>query len=266
MLSRAGASVRRESAVAARNRLGPEGPADSEGKAVGRDDRLAELERAYARLARFAGTAAHELSEPLVAMELYSALLLERLESGLDAQSRADLQALSRNAARLRMTVDTLLNEARSSARAPSREPVALSDVVLESVRLLTHEISAREARLVIRPLPVVHGDPALLGTVVKNLLSNALRYGPRRGAAIRIGASHTPSGWRVFVVSQGKTILREDQARIFAPFERGRDERRSEGTGLGLAISRRIVERQGGVIGVEPCSRGNRFYFTIPD
>src|SRR5918997_10190 len=116
MLSRAGAPARREAAVAARNRLAPEGPADAADKAVGRDDRLTDLEHAYERLARFSETVAHELSEPLVAMELYAALLRERLESSVDAPSRKDLQALSRSAARLRMIVDTLLNESRSSA------------------------------------------------------------------------------------------------------------------------------------------------------
>jgi signal transduction histidine kinase len=227
--------------------------------------RVAELERDYARLERFAAVAAHEMSEPLVKTEAYATLLLERLGSRADPESRSELEALSRGAARMRLVIDTLLNEARSET-ALVREVVDLSRVVDDCFDLLVHEIRCRLARTVVRPLPSVKGDPTLLGTVMKNLLSNALKYGPRRGGTIRIDASRTGNAWRISVVSEGRPIPREDRERIFAPFERGRDERRSQGVGLGLAISRRIVERHGGVMGVEPCPGGNRFYFTVVD
>jgi signal transduction histidine kinase len=165
----------------------------------------------------------------------------------------------------MRLVVDTLLHEARSKASLAC-EVFALSGVVEDCVGLLGHEIHARRARVITRPLPCVRGDPALLGTVLRNLLSNALRYGPRTGGTIRIAASRAESAWRISVVSDGKPIPREDRRRIFYPFERGRGERRSKGMGLGLAISRQLVERHGGIIGVEPCPRGNRFHFTIPD
>jgi chemotaxis family two-component system sensor kinase Cph1 len=227
--------------------------------------RVVELERDYARLERFAAIAAHELCEPLVTTEAYATLLLERLGNQVDPESRSDLEALSRSAARMRLLVETLLHLARSDI-SMAREAVALSEVVNGCLDLLDHEIRRRRARVVVRPLPKVPGDPALLATVLRNLLSNALRYGPRENGTIRIAASRARSASRISVVSEGKTIGREDRRRIFYPFERGGGERRSEGLGLGLAISRQIVERHGGVIGVEPCPRGNRFYFTIPD
>jgi signal transduction histidine kinase len=227
--------------------------------------RVAELERDYARLERFAAVAAHEMSEPLVTTEAYATLLLERLGNQADAQSRSDLEALLRSAARMRLVVETLLHEARSNASI-AREVIDLSEVVEECLDLLGHEIRSRRARVVTEPLPSVPGEPTLLCTVLRNLLSNALRYGPRTGGTIRIGASRAESVWRISVVSEGKPIRRQDRQRIFHPFERGSGERRSNGVGLGLAISRQIVERHGGIIGVEPCPRGNRFYFTIPD
>jgi signal transduction histidine kinase len=138
--------------------------------------------------------------------------------------------------------------------------------VVKDCLDLLGHEIRSKRARILVRRLPTVNGEPSLLGTVIKNLLSNALKYGPRTGGTIRIAASRAGSAWRISVVSEGTPIPREDRQRIFAPFERGRGERRSQGVGLGLAISRQIVERHDGSVGVVPCPRGNRFYFTIPD
>jgi signal transduction histidine kinase len=229
------------------------------------DARVAELERDYARLEHFAAIAAHEMCEPLVTTEAYASLLLDRLGNHADPQSRSDLEALSRGAARMRLVVETLLHEARSGASLAC-EVVDLSALAEDCLDLLAHEISRRQARIVVRPLPQVLGQPSLLGTVMKNLLSNALRYGPRTGGTIRTSASRLEDAWRISVVSQGTPIRREDRQRIFVPFERGAGERRIEGAGLGLAICRRIVERHGGIIGVEPAPRGNRFYFTIPD
>ena len=228
--------------------------------------RVAELQTDYVRLEAFAAIAAHELSEPLVTTEAYATLLRERLGPRVDEESRRELDALTRMASRLRLVVETLLHEARCGSGPVPREPVALGEVLDECLSLLAYEISVRQAGLAVQALPTVRGDWSMLSIVLKNLLSNALRYGPRRGGVIRVGAARAANAWRVSVVSAGRTIPRRDRDRIFAPFERGESERRTVGTGLGLAISRNIVERHGGEIGVEPCARGNRFYFTIPD
>jgi len=232
---------------------------------TGLSARVAELERDRAQLERFAAVAAHEMSEPLVTTETRATLLLERLGERADPESRSDLEALARSAAKLRLVVDTLLHQARSGASL-RRESVDLSQVMDDCLDLLWHEIRCRGARIGVRALPRVMGEPPLLATVMKNLLSNALRYGPRKGGAIRIDASRVATAWRISVVSEGSPIPLEDRLRIFSPFERGRDQRPNEGAGLGLAISRQIVERHGGTLGVEPRPRSNRFYFTIPD
>jgi signal transduction histidine kinase len=70
---------------------------------------------------------------------------------------------------------------------------------------------------------------------------------------------------WRVTVDSDGPPIPLEDSEAIFAPYRRGKHERRMRGAGLGLAICRRIVERHGGAIGVRPRATGNAFWFTLP-
>jgi signal transduction histidine kinase len=226
--------------------------------------RVAELERENARLERFVAVAAHEMSEPLVMTGAYASTLLERLGARADPASRSDLEALLRAVARMRLLVETLLQDARSEASL-TREVVDLSRVVEAGLDLLGHEIRSRRTRIAVGWLPSVSGEPLLLATVMRNLLSNALRYGSRNGGTIRVSASQAGSLWRISVESEGTPITPEDRQRIFLPFERGRDERRSKGVGLGLAISRQIVERHGGTLGVESCPGGNRFYFTIP-
>ena len=127
-------------------------------------------------------------------------------------------------------------------------------------------EIAARGARIEAADLPEVLGEEALLGSVFVNLIFNALKYSPRQGGAIRIGAVRELRQWRLLVESEGPAIPSEDRERIFEPFHRARSERRERGAGLGLAICRRIVERHGGEIGVTPAnSSGNLFFFTLP-
>jgi signal transduction histidine kinase len=230
--------------------------------------RVAELERERAAVDAFAALAAHELVEPLVMAEAYASIVAARLDDNAHADSVSDLEALGRGAFRARLLVETLLQDARSGGAAFHAHPVDLNDVVRDSISLLRPQIEARQADVRVTPLPAVSGEEALLSGVFTNLVSNALKFNPRVGGEIEIGADQEPPLWRIFVRSDGPTIPPEDRERIFEPFNRGRDERRVRGAGLGLTICRRIVERHGGRIGVVPAGAngtGNVFYFTLP-
>jgi signal transduction histidine kinase len=228
--------------------------------------RVDELERQREGLEEFAARAAHELVAPLVMTEAYVAMVTRRLEPGAHAASLHDLDAVSRAAGHARRLVEMLLHEARTSDRPLQRRPVQLDELVADCVRLLEPEIRARNAEVRIDPLPSVPGEPALLASVFTNLLLNGLRYSPRDRCRVYVSAAPAPPGAvRITVDSNGPSIGAKDRERIFAPYQRGANERRARGAGLGLAICRRIVERHGGRIGVEPLPRGNRFWFTLP-
>ncbi len=228
--------------------------------------RVEELERENTALETFAAVAAHELVEPLILTEAFAAMVSDRLDPDLHAESRSDLAMLRRTATRTRHLLEALLKDARSGEHSLARRPVDLGAVVAESVAALEHEIEARGATVRLGDLPTVPGDESLLNGLFTNLILNALKYSPRQGSEIVVEASREHRTWRVAVDSEGQTIPPEDRRRIFEPFQRGRSERRARGAGLGLAICRRIVERHGGEIGVVPAARGgNRFYFTLP-
>jgi len=233
---------------------------------VPEESRLVTLERERAALELFAGVAAHELMAPLIAAETHARLLEQQARERFDGSESLDLHELLRVLSRMRLLVETLLHEARSSANPLERRPVSLQRLVEGAIELLAREIAARDARVIAAELPVVEGDEVLLGGVVNNLLLNALRYGPRNGGEVRIDARRARTHWQISVTSQGPTIPLEDRVRIFEPYHRGAHERRVAGAGLGLTICRSIVERHDGVIGVAPTAAGgNRFYFTLP-
>jgi signal transduction histidine kinase len=229
--------------------------------------RIAELEREKAELEAFVAMAAHELLEPLVMAEAYSAIVSDRLEPGEHAGSLRDLDALGRGAARTRRLVEALLHHARTSEGGFHARPVDLRLVLDSCVALLGPEIDARGAEIVADDLPEVLGEEALLSGLFMNLLVNALKYSPRQAGVIQVRVHRETRAWRIAVDSEGPTIPLEERAQIFEPFRVGRGERRTRGAGLGLAICRRIVHRHGGEIGVAPINgSGNRFYFTLPD
>jgi chemotaxis family two-component system sensor kinase Cph1 len=226
----------------------------------------AVLEADNAALESFAAVAAHELVVPLIMTESYTGIVSDRLAETDHADSREDLARLGRSAARTRRLVETLLHDARSSGRPLRVEPVDLDAIVDECVGLMRPEIDERGAEVESAELPVVAGEQVLLSALFTNLIYNALKYSPRRGGKIRIGASRESAEWRFLVESEGPTIPLEDRERIFEPFHRARTERRERGAGLGLTICRRIVERHGGTIGVTAANgSGNRFFFTLP-
>ena len=228
--------------------------------------RVKALEQEKAQMEAFAAVAAHELVEPLVMTEAYTSILSDRLSDPEHAASRAELDALGRSVARLRLLTESILHEARANAHSIDRRPVQVSRLVADCISLLTPEIEAREAIVLADDLPDALADEALLNGVFSNLLINALKYSPRRGSTIRIGGDTELRHWRYFVESEGPAIPESDRTRIFSSFQRGTGERRAQGAGLGLAICQRIVARHGGEIGVSPMNGdGNRFYFTLP-
>jgi light-regulated signal transduction histidine kinase (bacteriophytochrome) len=225
-----------------------------------------ELEREREKLENFAAMAAHEVLKPLIMNEAYATLIAERMGHALDLDSRSDLDAMVRISTRVRRLVESLLKEARESQRPLHRQPVDLSDLLRDCIRMLKLEIETRDARIEIDPMPVVEGDPALLSGVFSNLLVNALKYGPRAGGDIHISAERSEAGWTFAVQSPGPAVPEQGRERIFEAWERGPGERRAWGAGLGLTIVRDIVERHGGHVGVtSPNESSNRFFFTLP-
>ncbi|MDR1379722.1 MAG: response regulator [Synergistaceae bacterium] len=133
---------------------------------------------------------------------------------------------------------------------------------------------------------PTVIGDDQRLAQVIANLLSNAVKFTPPQGS-IRLGAYLTREEeekeeekekekgkeknglctLRIEVTDTGIGISKEQQSRLFNPFEQAdsNTSRKFGGTGLGLAISKRIVEMMGGEIGVKSeLGKGATFSFTL--
>lgn len=227
-----------------------------------------DLMRSNAELSNFAFLAAHELKSPLQAISGFAALLDKVQGPDLEPQAREFLGWIVSGANRMDGLVEDLLTYCAVDTDEPVLAPVALDDVVADAMAQLEPEVAGRGAVVDVEALPIVQGDPAQLVQLARNLLANALKF-VREGEPprVHVSAQRGVDGWLVTVADNGIGVDGEAGKRIFAMFERLHSRDRYQGTGIGLSICKRIVERRGGTIWVEPnLPAGSRFRFTLPD
>ena len=227
-----------------------------------------ELTRSNAELSSFAYLAAHELKSPLQALSGFAALLDRVHGPELDPQGREFVGWIIDGAFRMDALVEDLLTYCSVDADETVLAPVALDRVVGDALAQLDGEVTSRDAIVTVDELPLVTGDPAQLVQLLQNLLANALKFVPDgRRPRIHVDATREPEAWTVTVADNGIGVDVAARERIFAMFERLHPRERYKGTGIGLSICKRIVERRGGTIWVEPNpSGGSHFRFRLPD
>jgi signal transduction histidine kinase len=112
----------------------------------------------------------------------------------------------------------------------------------------------------------VALADSQRLTQVIANLASNAVKYGGEGGLVV-FRASKIYDGVRIEVIDRGPGLSPEKQAQLFEPFNRlGLERSTVEGHGIGLALAKRLVELQGGTIGVVSTpGEGAAFWVELP-
>jgi signal transduction histidine kinase len=121
---------------------------------------------------------------------------------------------------------------------------------------------------LVVAPLGTAWGRRASVALVLKNLVSNALKFmPPGRQPRVQVQASRRGDDLRITVSDNGIGIEPDKLAQLGTPFRRLHARRKYEGTGLGLAICKRIAEQHGGGIEIDSTpGEGSRFTLVLPD
>lgn len=231
-------------------------------------ERTADLEAANADLEAFAAMAAHDLREPLRAIQGFAEAVLEDEGHGLQERSRLYLRRTLAVAAEMDDLVADLLEYSRLGRAALQRQPLRLANVLDEVLAQLRAPLAARRAQVQIGAMLIdVDAEWRTLGQILTNLITNAVTYVPAgKAPEVRIWAETDGTTARVWVADNGIGIAPADQARVFDIFTRLHGEESYPGTGVGLAIVRRGVERMGGQVGVESeLGQGSRFWIALP-
>jgi signal transduction histidine kinase len=216
----------------------------------------------------FVSSISHELRTPLTSIAGYVELLLEEEE---DAQKRGHLAIVERNADRLLSLVTDLLFAARLQygRLELERSPVDLQTLVRQAADSARPRARAASVDLRVETVdvPEILGEPAKLGQLLDNLVSNAIKFTPTDGRVdVRLGARDGTI--RIEVSDTGIGIADAERERLFERFFRAQSalERQIQGTGLGLYISKAIVDAHGGRIGVDSTpGEGTTFVVELP-
>ncbi|HEV7815868.1 MAG TPA: ATP-binding protein [Janthinobacterium sp.] len=228
--------------------------------------RSQELTRSNAELEQMAYIASHDLQEPLRMVTGYLQLLEQRYGGRLDADAHEFIAYAVDGAKRMQALIYDLLTYSRLGTKAPPLQAVdcsAVMETVLRSLHMASEESGAQ---IQCGALPIVLGDAAQLSQLFQNLIVNAIKFRGNQPPCIEIRAEREDSYWRFEVQDNGIGIAPEYFERIFVMFQRLHSRSTCPGTGIGLAICKKIVERHGGRIWVEPAPRqGTTFLFTLP-
>lgn len=222
-----------------------------------------QLEQAAEREQRFTADVAHELRTPLTGMAA-SAGLLADLVPRLPAEARRPAELLHADVRRLRTLVLELLELSRLDAVSDviRSEPLDVRQAVAAAVQRLG---SAAPAAVTVDVDPglSVCAEPARLGHVLGNLLTNAATHG---GGPVVVRGRTDGTDTLIDVVDHGPGIPPEDLPHVFERFAKSDRSRTSDGSGLGLAIAKAQAEVQGGDLTAsnEP-GRGARFTLRLP-
>jgi light-regulated signal transduction histidine kinase (bacteriophytochrome) len=148
---------------------------------------------------------------------------------------------------------------------------VDLTAVVTQAEANLSYRISEAGAAVHYGRLPIVPGDPALLGSLFDNLIGNAIKYRrPDVPPVVSISTEHDSgsASWHFTLSDNGIGIEPQYAERVFAVFQRLHLRDQYGGTGIGLAMCRKIIEFHGGRIWLDTTTPGPgaTFRFTLPE
>ncbi|RSB47243.1 histidine kinase [Brevundimonas sp. 357] len=228
-------------------------------------------ERASAAKSRLLANVAHEIKSPIGGVigigELWAGGHL-----GQTTDSQVEMaQMLVKTARQVEALTHDLLDVARAEAGAVKVD-LRPTDVrgVLEDVRrsmILLPEAAGLKIEVVADgDALVAMADSQRLTQVIGNLANNAMKYGASGGLVV-LRAAWIEDRIRIEVIDRGAGLSEEKQAQLFEPFNRlGLERSTVEGHGVGLTLAKRLVELQGGDIGViSAVGQGANFWVELP-
>jgi signal transduction histidine kinase len=233
----------------------------------------AELETARAKAdaanhdkTRFLAAASHDLLQPLNAARLYTSTLIEQAKltglSDLANSIEASLTAVEE-------IMSALLDISRidSGALKPAPAPVAARDLLKKME--VEFGPMARERNIALKIMETDAGvlvDKTLVGRIVQNLVSNAIKY-TQPGGRVLLGLRRRGGRVRLDVIDTGIGFNRDQHRLLFAEFSRlERGARMAQGLGLGLSIVQRLVSALGLTLELDSREgKGSRFSLWLP-
>jgi signal transduction histidine kinase len=236
------------------------------------DDRAEDLKRASAYKSRFLSDISHELRTPLTSVLNMTRFLLDRDDGELTGEQERQVVIIRKSVESLTEMVNDLLDVAKIEAGRTTMRPSEFTVADLfAGLRGMFRPLLASDAVALTFEeapgLPALRTDEQRLSQVLRNFISNAIKFTER-------GEIHVSAGWvdegmvRFAVRDTGIGIAPADQERIFQDFAQvdGPIQRRVRGTGLGLPLTKKLAALLGGHVELQSApGAGSTFTVMVP-
>jgi signal transduction histidine kinase len=236
------------------------------------DERAQDLGRAADLKSRVLSDISHEVRTPLNAILNVSRLLLDRLDGPLTAEQEHQVRMIRDSASTVTELVNDLLELAKMEAgKTVARVAVFSAADLFAALRGMFRPLVTSDAVALVlddvSTLPQLETDEGKLGQILRNLISNALKF--TDAGEVRVAAElRDPDLIAFSVADTGVGIAEEDRDRIFQEFTQieNPQQRRAPGTGLGLPLSRKLAAFLGGELSLDSrLGHGSVFTAVIP-
>ncbi|MCO5266676.1 MAG: tetratricopeptide repeat-containing sensor histidine kinase [Lentimicrobium sp.] len=222
---------------------------------------------------KFFSIIAHDLKGPISATMGLSELLERDFESYDNEQQKKIISYIHQGLQDNFNLLENLLQWAASQRGTISFKPdkIHLLSISEASCNILKQSALEKSIQLInqVSEDIFIHADSNMISTILRNLISNAIKFTPKGGVvSIEASISEEQQWVEIAVKDNGRGMSKEMQSKLFdiASNISTKGTEKESGTGLGLILCKEFVEKQNGKIRVESESgHGSSFYFTIP-
>lgn len=212
---------------------------------------MGRLNQSLSQSEDFIAEAAHRVRTPLATVRSYAEATLQRVEK---EENREAMRSMVKAIDESSRAAGQILDHAMITFRADhlERDNIDLVELVRDLVQRMTPIAEMKDLSISLRGDPSVpySGDPVLIQNAVRNLIDNAMKYGPAE-SSIEIAVSKNP-GPRIIVCDHGPGFPTEEIETLTGRFQRGANAKDSIGSGLGLTIARDVAVAHSGRIDLE--------------
>ena len=212
---------------------------------------MGRLDQSLSQSEDFIAEAAHRVRTPLATVRSYAEATLQRVEK---EENREAMRSMVKAIDESSRAAGQLLDHAMITFRADhlERENIDLVELVRDLVQRMAPiaEMKDLSISLLGEPRVPYSGDPVLIQNAVRNLIDNALKYGPAE-SSIEITVSKSP-GPRITICDHGPGFPTNEIETLTSRFQRGANAKDTIGSGLGLTIARDVAMAHGGGIDLE--------------
>jgi signal transduction histidine kinase len=231
-----------------------------------------ELEKLNEEKNRFLGMAAHDLRNPLHAIQMYSEFLLDETRALLGQEHRSFLEIIHSSSQFMLRLVNDLLDVAKIESGKLVLEIAPTDLVELVNKCGETNNVLASRKNISVTfelcdSIPELLLDASKIEQALNNLISNAVKFS-EFGSRVVVKMSSTPEEVTISVIDEGPGIPEHELGKLFQPFQRTsvKSTGGEESTGLGLAIVKKIVLGHNGRVWVESQpGKGSAFFMALP-